>query len=80
MDDAMWIFFVISEDLDNITLITTSMFFSICYIVVDGTIDDFWNGVKESLGILQIAIEVGCQQVVFGCVNFLEAVPCEESE
>ncbi|XWS66561.1 hypothetical protein CRYUN_Cryun05aG0210100 [Craigia yunnanensis] len=50
------------------------------YVVIDGSVDDLWNGVKNALGILQVAIELGCSQIVTACVNYLEAVPWEESE
>ncbi|XVF55865.1 hypothetical protein PTKIN_Ptkin06aG0070600 [Pterospermum kingtungense] len=50
------------------------------YVVIDGSVDDLWNGVKNALGILQVSIELGCPQIVTACVNYLEAVPWEESE
>ena len=50
------------------------------YVVIEGSVDDLWNGVKNALGILQVAIELGCLQIVTACVNYLEAVPWEESE
>lgn len=36
--------------------------------------------VKNALGILQVAVELGCPQIVSTCVGYLEAVPWEESE
>ncbi|EOY08487.1 hypothetical protein SCA6_002013 [Theobroma cacao] len=50
------------------------------YVVIHGSVDDLWNGVRNALGILQVAIELGCPQIVTACVNYLEAVPWEESE
>ncbi|KAH1039871.1 hypothetical protein J1N35_041614 [Gossypium stocksii] len=50
------------------------------YVVIDGSVDDLWNGVKNALGILQVGIQLGCPQIVTACVNYLEAVPWEESE
>ncbi|RZB48818.1 BTB/POZ domain-containing protein At3g05675-like isoform X3 [Glycine soja] len=50
------------------------------YIVVDSSVDDLWHGVRNSLGILQVAVELGCPQIVTACVNYLEAVTWEEAE
>ncbi|KAE8663116.1 BTB/POZ domain-containing protein [Hibiscus syriacus] len=50
------------------------------FYVLDGSFDDLWNGVKNALGILQVGIQLGCPQIVTACVNYLEAVPWEESE
>lgn len=50
------------------------------YVAKDGTMYDLWQGVKNALGILRVAVELGCQQVVTACVNYLEAVPWEEAE
>ncbi|XP_017612365.1 BTB/POZ domain-containing protein At3g05675 [Gossypium arboreum] len=50
------------------------------YVVIDGSVDDLWNGVKNALGVLQVGIQLGCPQIVTACVNYLEAVPWEESE
>ncbi|GKV31941.1 hypothetical protein SLEP1_g40593 [Rubroshorea leprosula] len=50
------------------------------YVVLDGSVDDLWNGVKNALGILRVAVELGCPQIVTACVNYLEAVPWEEAE
>ncbi|KAM0978080.1 hypothetical protein ACFX2I_014007 [Malus domestica] len=50
------------------------------YIIVDGLVDDLWHGVKNAIGILQVAVKLGCPQIITACVNYLEAVPWEESE
>ncbi|KAK9290683.1 hypothetical protein L1049_008857 [Liquidambar formosana] len=50
------------------------------YVVVDGSVDDLWHGVRNALGILRVAVELGCQKIVTACVNYLEAAPWEEAE
>lgn len=50
------------------------------YAVIDGSVCDIWHGVKNALGILRVAFELGCPQIITACVNYLEAVPWEESE
>uniref|UniRef100_A0A2N9GJM6 Uncharacterized protein n=1 Tax=Fagus sylvatica TaxID=28930 RepID=A0A2N9GJM6_FAGSY len=50
------------------------------YVVIDGSVDDTCHGVRNALGILQVAVELGCPQIVTACVNYLEAVPWEEAE
>ncbi|XP_045795853.1 BTB/POZ domain-containing protein At3g05675 [Trifolium pratense] len=50
------------------------------YIVVDGSVDDLWHGVRNALGILQVAVELGCPKIVTACVSYLEAMTWEESE
>ncbi|KAK3227018.1 hypothetical protein Dsin_006880 [Dipteronia sinensis] len=50
------------------------------YVATDGPVDDMWHGVRNALGILRVAVELECLQIVTGCVNYLEAVPWEESE
>ncbi|PKA56792.1 BTB/POZ domain-containing protein [Apostasia shenzhenica] len=39
-----------------------------------------WNGVRNALGVLQVAINLGCQQMATACMEYLEAVPWEEAE
>ncbi|KAF2289612.1 hypothetical protein GH714_037491 [Hevea brasiliensis] len=46
----------------------------------DGSSDDLSHDVKNGHGILQVAVELGCPQIVVACVNYLEAVPWEEAE
>lgn len=55
-------------------------FLRLLYVVIDGSVDDLWSGVKNALGILQVAAALGCPQIVTACVNYLEAVPWEEAE
>ncbi|CAK8544152.1 unnamed protein product [Lathyrus sativus] len=51
------------------------------YIVDDDSSgDDLWHGVRNTLGILQVAVELGCPKIVAACVSYLEAMPWEESE
>lgn len=50
------------------------------YVVIDGSVDDLWHGVRNALGILQVAVELGCQQIITACVSYLEAVAWEEAE
>ncbi|OIW05172.1 hypothetical protein TanjilG_19803 [Lupinus angustifolius] len=50
------------------------------YVVIDGSVDDLWHGVRNALGILQVAVELGCPQIITACVNYLEAATWEEAE
>lgn len=50
------------------------------YVLVDGSVDDMWHGVKNALGILQVAVKLECPQIITACVKYLEAVSWEESE
>ncbi|MED6106169.1 hypothetical protein PIB30_002620 [Stylosanthes scabra] len=50
------------------------------YVSIDGSVDDLWHGVRNALGVLQVAVELGCPQIVTACVNYLEAVTWEETE
>ncbi|XP_021892542.1 BTB/POZ domain-containing protein At3g05675 [Carica papaya] len=50
------------------------------YVIIDGSVDDLCHGVKNALGILQVAVGLGCPQIITACVNYLEAVPWEEAE
>lgn len=47
---------------------------------IDGSVEDLWHGVKNALGILRVAVKLGCPQIITACVNYLEAVPWEEGE
>ncbi|KAK6126440.1 hypothetical protein DH2020_039828 [Rehmannia glutinosa] len=49
------------------------------YATSDMTVTDICS-VKNALGILRVAVELGCPQIVSTCVGYLEAVPWEESE
>ncbi|KAL2481721.1 BTB/POZ domain-containing protein [Abeliophyllum distichum] len=50
------------------------------YIISDVSPADLWHGVKNALGILRVAVELKCPQIVATCVDYLEAVPWEEAE
>lgn len=39
-----------------------------------------WHGVKNTLGILQVSVHLGCHQMARDCLDYLEAVPWEEAE
>lgn len=39
-----------------------------------------WHGVRNTLGILQVAVHLGCHQMAHDCIDYLEAVPWEEAE
>ncbi|XP_039140125.1 BTB/POZ domain-containing protein At3g05675 isoform X2 [Dioscorea cayenensis subsp. rotundata] len=39
-----------------------------------------WYGVRNTLGILQVAVNLGCHQMARACLDYLEAVPWEEAE
>lgn len=39
-----------------------------------------WHGVRNALGILQVAIHLSCPRMARACMEYLEAVPWEESE
>lgn len=39
-----------------------------------------WYGVRNALGILQVAIHLGCHQMASACMEYLEAVPWEEAD
>ncbi|CAK7342037.1 unnamed protein product [Dovyalis caffra] len=55
-------------------------FLRLLYVVIHGSLEDIWHGVKNALGILRVAVELGCPQIVAACVNYLEAMPWEEAE
>ncbi|KAJ6994347.1 BTB/POZ domain-containing protein [Populus alba x Populus x berolinensis] len=55
-------------------------FLRLLYVVIDGSLEDIWHGVKNALGILRVAVELGCPQIVNACANYLEAMPWEEAE
>ncbi|KAM7465947.1 hypothetical protein LguiB_013509 [Lonicera macranthoides] len=43
-------------------------------------LSELWNGVKNALCILRVAVEHGFPQIVSACVNYLESVTWEEAE
>ncbi|XP_058107971.1 BTB/POZ domain-containing protein At3g05675 isoform X2 [Magnolia sinica] len=48
--------------------------------IPDDSMPNTWHGVKTTLGIIQVAVQLGCPQMVRACVDYLEAVPWEEAE
>lgn len=50
------------------------------FYVKENSTDEIWHGVRNALGILRVAVELECPQIVSACVNYLEAVPWEETE
>ncbi|XP_021769607.1 BTB/POZ domain-containing protein At3g05675-like isoform X1 [Chenopodium quinoa] len=48
--------------------------------VSDSLISESWHGVRNTLGILRVAVELGCPQIITSSVEYLEAVPWEEAE
>ncbi|PKI35315.1 hypothetical protein CRG98_044329 [Punica granatum] len=50
------------------------------YDSIERLADDAWHNVRNALGILRVAVELECPEIVSACVNYLEAVPWEESE
>eukprot|EP00252_Welwitschia_mirabilis_P010406 TRINITY_DN2364_c0_g2_i2.p1 TRINITY_DN2364_c0_g2~~TRINITY_DN2364_c0_g2_i2.p1 ORF type:complete len:475 (+),score=91.48 TRINITY_DN2364_c0_g2_i2:398-1822(+) len=41
---------------------------------------DLWKNVKSALDVLKVATNLGCDQIISKCVQYLEAVPWEEQE
>ncbi|XP_020101054.1 BTB/POZ domain-containing protein At3g05675 isoform X2 [Ananas comosus] len=39
-----------------------------------------WHGVRNTLGILQVVVHLGCPKLARDCVGYLESVPWEEGE
>ncbi|KMT12599.1 hypothetical protein BVRB_5g098380 [Beta vulgaris subsp. vulgaris] len=58
----------------NITLLR------LLYVVSDSLISESWHGVRNTLGILRVAVELGCPCIISSSVEYLEAVPWEEAE
>lgn len=50
------------------------------YVNMIHSITDMCGGVENALGILRVAVELGCPQIIAACVDYLEAVPWEEAE
>lgn len=50
------------------------------YVSIGCSVTDMWHGVRNALGILQVAMELGCPETVAACVDYLEAAPWEEAE
>nr|GEU97466.1 hypothetical protein [Tanacetum cinerariifolium] len=47
---------------------------------IKSSVYDMCNGVKHALAILQVAVELGCLEIIANCVDYLEASPWEETE
>lgn len=50
------------------------------YVSIGCSVTDMWHGVRNALGILQVAVELDCPETIAACVNYLEAAPWEETE
>ncbi|KAF9598107.1 hypothetical protein IFM89_025209 [Coptis chinensis] len=50
------------------------------YAVSDGSVPNTCHGVRNAIGTLQVAVELGCEDIIGKCVEYLEAVPWEEAE
>ncbi|KAL3532172.1 hypothetical protein ACH5RR_005693 [Cinchona calisaya] len=50
------------------------------YVMRYGSVSDMWHGVGNAIGMLQVAVKLECPQIITSCVEYLEAVPWEESE
>ncbi|XAR69831.1 hypothetical protein NMG60_11001559 [Bertholletia excelsa] len=50
------------------------------YVSMEGSTTDMFHGVRNALGILRVANELGCPRIIAACVDYLEAVPWEEAE
>lgn len=50
------------------------------YVTTGCSISNTCHGVKNTLGILQVAVNLGCPEIISTCVDFLEASPWEEAE
>lgn len=50
------------------------------YVHMIHSVTDMCAGVKNALGILRVAVELGCPQIIAACVDYIEAVPWEETE
>nr|XP_043639696.1 BTB/POZ domain-containing protein At3g05675 [Erigeron canadensis]XP_043639703.1 BTB/POZ domain-containing protein At3g05675 [Erigeron canadensis]XP_043639711.1 BTB/POZ domain-containing protein At3g05675 [Erigeron canadensis]XP_043639717.1 BTB/POZ domain-containing protein At3g05675 [Erigeron canadensis]XP_043639725.1 BTB/POZ domain-containing protein At3g05675 [Erigeron canadensis] len=50
------------------------------YLSSGFSVSDMWHGVKNALGILQVAVTLGCPDIIAACVDYIEASPWEEPE
>lgn len=50
------------------------------YEISETVVLEVCHGVRNALGILRVAVDLGCPHIVSACVDYLEAVPWEESE
>lgn len=49
------------------------------YLSKDSLLES-WNSVHSALGVLHLATEFNCQEIVESCIQYLEAVPWEDKE
>lgn len=49
------------------------------YLPAD-TLLDSWDSVQSAIGILQLAVAFGCEEISQSCIQYLEAVPWEDKE
>ncbi|KAI3823371.1 hypothetical protein L1987_04806 [Smallanthus sonchifolius] len=50
------------------------------YVTIGCSVTDMCHGVKNTLGILQVAVNLGCPEIIATCVDYLEASPWEEAD
>ncbi|KAJ0954069.1 putative chromatin remodeling & transcription regulator BTB-POZ family [Helianthus annuus] len=50
------------------------------FYITNVSVTDICPGVKNTLGILQVAVNLGCPEIIAMCVDYLEASPWEEAE
>lgn len=50
------------------------------YLMTEGSGSNLWHGVRNAIGILCVAVKLGCPKIITSCVEYLEAVPWEETE
>ncbi|KAL8552883.1 hypothetical protein ACS0TY_001531 [Phlomoides rotata] len=51
-----------------------------CLYLPEGSLLNSWDSVRSTLGILQVAAALRCESIVKSCIQYLEAVPWEDSE
>ncbi|KAK9053070.1 hypothetical protein SSX86_029700 [Deinandra increscens subsp. villosa] len=49
------------------------------YLCKDSLLES-WNSVHSAVGVLQLATEFNCQEIIESCIHYLEAVPWEDKE
>ncbi|KAL3817884.1 hypothetical protein ACJIZ3_003789 [Penstemon smallii] len=51
-----------------------------CLYLPTNSLLDSWDSVKSALGVLEVAKKLHCESIFESCVEYLEAVPWEDSE
>lgn len=51
-----------------------------CLYLPAGSLLNSWDSVRSTLGVLQVAAALHCESIVHSCIQYLEAVPWEDSE